>query len=66
LPADGNITFSSTVFQGGNWSNSWKTIIRSGPGANTLSFGNISRRAAQENLPLLAGSIFRTRMVRAK
>jgi hypothetical protein len=28
----GNSTFCSTVFQGINCSNSWNTIIRSGPG----------------------------------
>ena len=26
------VTFSSTVFHGSSWSNSWNTIIRSGPG----------------------------------
>ena len=29
------MTFCLTVFQGGSWSNSWKTIIRSGPGPCT-------------------------------
>jgi hypothetical protein len=28
----GNITFCFTVFQGGSWSNSWNTTMRSGPG----------------------------------
>ena len=32
----GNVTFSSTVFQGSSWSNSWNTIMRSGPGSVTL------------------------------
>jgi len=27
------MTFSSTVFHGSNWSNSWKIIIRSAPGS---------------------------------
>ena len=32
--SSGNMTFSSTVFHGSNWSNSWKIIIRSAPGSD--------------------------------
>ena len=30
-----NTTFCRTVFHGRSWSNSWNTIIRSGPGSLT-------------------------------
>ena len=36
LVVSGNVTFSITVFQGSNWSNSWNTIMRSGPGFSTM------------------------------
>ena len=43
LACSGNITFSLTVRQGSSWSNSWNTIIRSGPGRVTASpFSRIS------------------------
>jgi hypothetical protein len=37
LACSGNITFSLTVRHGRSWSNSWNTIMRSGPGRVTAS-----------------------------
>jgi hypothetical protein len=45
--SSGNITLSLTVFQGGSWSNSWNTTMRSGPGPR-------DRLAARRRLPARA------------
>ncbi len=58
------MTFSFTVFHGSSWSNSWNTIMRSGPGSCTTS--PLSRISPSTGLHVAAHRLQQRRLAAAR